>query len=132
MKRLMYNFVKQYVSYCQAGVFLQINDILLDSGSNMNLIKIRELLQEIQKKDEKAYINLLKWEADGVLFDYLKIIKMYYEKRVMYRMKCTDISRISGIPLSTVKRIEYLQSTPTMVILIKMIKAIDCKLEIND
>lgn len=133
MKRSTYNFVSKYCSYFSKKDFskITINEILLCSSDNPNIEEISKAIRIIQVEDADVFKNILKWDNEGILFDHLQIIKMYNDRKKSLKLSIAEISRRTGVAVSTIKRIEGLRKMPKLNSLLKMLRAVDLKININ-
>lgn len=133
MKRSIYDFVSKYCSYFSKKGFPKksITEILLYSSNNPNIEEISKVMRIIQVEDVDVFKNILKWDNEGILFDHLQIIKMYCDRRKLLKLSIAEISSRTGIADSTIKRIEGLHKMPKLNNLLKMLRAVDLKININ-
>ena len=132
MKRTIYNFIVQYCSYFSKKESPKITiDKILCSRNNLNLTEISTLLKKIQKEDYDVFENILVWDKEDILFDYLQILKRYIIRKESLKISIVEISRESDIPVSTIKRIEGLHNIASFNTLRKILKTVGLKINVD-
>ena len=128
MKQSTYNFISRYCSYFgrKDSPKMKMWEIFY-SNDDPNLDEINKAFKIIQEKDIDVFENILAWDEAGILLDYLQIIKRYNDRKKVLKLSVAEISRQSGIPTSTIKRVEGLHCTPKLDTLCKILQVVDLK-----
>lgn len=130
MKRSTDYFISKYCSYFSQkdSPKITITEILCSSDNSI-LEEISKAIRIIQVEDLDVFENILEWDNQGILFDYLKIIKRYHIRKKLLKLSIVEISRQTGVPVSSIKRIEGLHSMASLNNLLKMLRAVDLKVD---
>ena len=123
MKEETYKFVKTYIEFCKES---KSELALKDVSTNSELGKA---LKALKKADQIAYNTVVALERDKALLEYLKIMKKYVDKRRFLGFKYTYVSRKSGIPISSLKRVEDFHSIPRTSMILAMMKVVNIELK---
>ena len=125
MKEETYQFVKTYIECCKES---NANLKLDDASTNTKLAKA---LKTFKEADESAYHTVVELEKKEVLLEYLKIMKKYVDKRKWFRFTYVDVSKKTGIPVNSLKRVEALHSISGMSMILAMMKAVNLEFKIE-
>ena len=104
MKRTIYNFIRQYCTYFNKKDSTKITiEQILCSKNNPNLAEIIKSLMNIQKEDSDVFENILAWDKDDILFDYLQILQRYIIRKEALKISIVELARESDVPVSTIR-----------------------------
>ena len=132
MKRTIYNFIKQYCTYFNKKDSTKITiEQILCSKNNPNLAEIIKSLMNIQKEDSDVFENILAWDKDDILFDYLQILQRYIIRKEALKISIVELARESDVPVSTIKRIEGLHNIARFNTLCKILKTVGLKINVD-
>lgn len=130
MRTEIYEFVNEYVTRVEKQDLVEINlRTIMEAPSNTCFSEVKFKLLAI--KDNDVVETILKLEDDGVLYDYLKMLKSYVKRRKEQNYTMGDIARFANIPLFTVRRYENLHNIISTSGQLKLLKAVGLEIIIK-
>ena len=126
MKDNIYKFINEYVYYCEESIKykLDIPDIFEFPENS----EIKRMLKELRVTDADAYTSICRLDKDEVLYEYLKFVLKYYDRKKMLRISSLRLAELTEIPILTIRRFENLHHIASFKMICVMAKTVNLKL----
>ncbi len=132
MKRSIYEFISKYISYIEKNGRTELSEMaMLASRGNAEAKEITLMIKQLKIENKLAFDNVCKLELDDILYDYLSILKKYYDKKLELDVSIVDISKVSCIPVNSLMRIENLHNIPATARILILLRTLGLSMTID-
>ena len=127
MKDSIYTFISEYVYYYEESKKYKI--VVPKIVAFPENSEVKRILNLLKDGDSDVYNTILKLDQDDILYEYLKFLIKYYDKKKLLRMRSSQIAQITKIPMLSIRKFENLQHIPSLKMMLVIAKSVNLTLK---